>query len=159
MNTIQAVLETDSFEDEDYLTIHVDGKPLDVLLSEASPEDQLDGLVPVLLGWMDQDSDRAIVWSRFMPKNDTRIRAPILMCPEHRDLLCTTVVAEVRVSGDTVEWRRVGIDDTPEEDLPDLVGQDVFWLQGVGPFEFDRQEYMTLMNAFRQGSIHAGTLH
>lgn len=159
MNRIQAVLESDSFEDEDYLMIHVDGKPLDLLLSEASPEDQLDGLVPTLLGWMEDDSDREIVWSRFLPEGDARIRAPILMCPEHRDLLCTTIVAEVRVKGNTVEWRRLGIDDTPEEDLPSLVGQDVFWIQGVGPFEFDRKEYVQVMSAFRKGSVHTGTLH
>lgn len=159
MNSIQAVLESDSYEGEDYLMIHVDGKPLDVILAEASPEDQLEGLVPTLLGWMQNDTDRAIVWSRFLPNDETRIRVPVLMCPEHRDLMCTTVVAEVRVFGDRVEWRRVGIDDTPEEDLPDLVGQDVYWLQGVGPFEFDRREYMALMTAFREGSVHGGTLH
>ena len=159
MNTIQAVLESDSYEGEDYLMIHIDGKPLDAMLAEASPEDQLDGLVPTLRGWMEDDDDRAIVWSRFLPHDETRIRVPVLMCPEHRDLMCTTIVAEVKVLGDKVEWRRVGIDDTPEEDLPELVGQDVFWLQGVGPFEFDRREYVAVMTAFREGSVHSDTLH
>ena len=152
MNSIKAVLETESFEGEDYLQIEVDGKRLDALLAEASPEDELGGLVPVLLAWMDDDEDRAIAWERFLPAGDERIRAPVLMCPEHRDLFCTTIVAEVRVDGDKVEWRRLGIDETPEEDLPDLVGQDVFWIQDLGPFTFDRAEYVKVMDAFRQNT-------
>ena len=65
----------------------------------------------------------------------------------------------MRAFDDRVEWRRLGIDDTPEEDLPDLVGQDVYWLQDIGPFTFERAQYVRMMNAFRQGSIHGGTLH
>lgn len=139
--------------------LHIDGKPFDVLLSEASPEDQLEGLIPTLTAAMERDEERELVWRRFLPGNDTRIRAPVLMCPEHMNLFCTTIVAEVRAVGDRIEWRRVGIDDTPEEDLPELVGQDVFWLPDVGPFEFDRSAYLRMMNVFRQGSVQGGTLH
>ena len=159
MNRIEAVLERTSEEEEEHLVIHVDGQPLDVMLSAPGEEDEIEGLVPTLLGWLDDAREKALVWSRILPGDETRIRAPVLMCPEHRDLFCTTIVAEVRAFDDRVEWRRLGIDDTPEEDLPDLVGQDVYWLQDIGPFTFERAQYVRMMNAFRQGSIHGGTLH
>lgn len=139
--------------------IHIDGERLDELLAQASPEDELEGLVPVLLPWIEDTAQQTLCWQRFLPKGKTRQRTPVLMCPEHRNLLCTTIVAEVRVDGDTVEWRRLGIDDTPEEDLPGLVGQDVFWLREVGPYEFSRAEYVELMETFRRGSVPSGTLH
>lgn len=158
MNSIEAVLERGP-EDEEYLSIHIDGEPLDAMLSVPGEQEELEGLVPTLLGWIDDSREQELVWSRILPADATRLRAPVLMCPEHRDLFCTTVVVEVRALDDRVEWRRVGIDDTPEEDLPDLVGQDVYWLQDVGPFTFERSQYVRMMNAFRQGSIHGGTLH
>ena len=159
MNRIEAVLERASEEEEEHLVIHVDGQPLDAMLSTPGEEDELEGLVPTLLGWLDDKREQALVWERILPENATRIRAPVLMCPEHRDLFCTTVIAEVRATAEQVEWRRIGIDDTPEEDLPELVGQDVYWLQDIGPFTFERSQYVRMMNAFRQGSIHGGTLH
>ena len=159
MNRIEAVLERASEDEEERLAIHVDGQPLDVMLAVPGEEEELEGLVPTLLGWIDDAHEQALVWERILPSDERRVRAPILMCPEHRDLFCTTVVAEVRAFDDRVEWRRVGIDDTPEEDLPDLVGQDVYWLQDVGPFTFERSQYLRMMNAFRQRSIHGGTLH
>jgi len=159
MNRIEAVLERTSEDEEEYLVIHVDGQPLDVMLSTPGEEDEIEGLVPTLLGWLDDVREQELVWARILPEDATRLRAPVLMCPEHRDLFCTTIVAEVRAYDDHVEWRRLGIDDTPEEDLPEFVGQDVYWLQDVGPFTFERAQYVRMMNAFRQGSIHGSTLH
>jgi len=159
MNRIEAVFERTAEEEEEHLVIHVDGRPLDVMLATPGEEDEIEGLVPTLLGWLDEPREQALVWERILPSDTRRLRVPVLMCPEHRDLFCTTIVAEVRAFDDRVEWRRLGIDDTPEEDLPDLVGQDVYWLQDVGPFTFDRAQYVRMMNAFRQGSIHGGTLH
>ena len=159
MNSIEAVLRVSSFDEEESLMILIDGTPLDTLLSAASPDDQLEGLVPALLPLTADDQDQSLVWSRFLPADEVRVRAPVLVCPEHRDLFCTTIVAEVRVVGNQVEWRRVGIDDTPEEDLPDLVGQDVYWIPEVGPYVFDRAEYQRLVTAFREQSVPGGTLH
>lgn len=139
--------------------IVVDGTPLDVLLSAASPEDQLEGLIPALLPQMIDPDDQQLVWSRLLPADGLRVRVPLLMCPEHLDLMCTTIVAEVRAVGAQVEWRRIGIDDTPEDDLPALVGQDVYWIPNVGPFLFERADYVRMMTAFRQGSVPGSTLH
>jgi len=152
-------MQSSPYEEEDSLMIVVDGTPLDVMLSAASPEDQLEGLMPTLLPQMSDSDDRELVWSRVLPENSKRVRLPLLMCPEHLDLMCTIIVAEVCVMGDQIEWRRIGIDETPEEDLPELIGQDVYWFPNVGPFLFDRTEYTRMVAAFRQGLQRGNTLH
>lgn len=139
--------------------IHIDGERLDQLLAQASPEDDLEGLVPVLMPWIEDTAQQTLCWQRFLPSGPVRQRTPVLMCPEHRNLYCTTIIAEVKVEGDTVQWRRLGIDDTPEEDLPELVGQDVYWLRDIGPYEFSRVDYMRMMDAFRRINVPSGTLH
>lgn len=159
MNKIEALPVQDDVSGTEYLMIFIDGQPLDGLLSSVSPEDELFGLVPVLMPWLADEHERAIVWSRFLPKDSVRRRTPVLMCPEHLSLTCTTIVAEVQVLPDAIEWRRVGIDDTPEEDLPDLVGQDVYWVREIPPMRFKPEEYRRVMDVFRAFAVPGQQLH
>lgn len=72
-----------------------------------------------------------------------------LNVPDDNDFSCTLIVAEIRISGDVVQWKRIGIDRTTGWDA-EMVGTTVEWFDKLNGFEFDKQEYLTMIDVFRQ---------
>jgi len=152
MNSIDAITLKSEYVPDPHLVIRIDGTPLDSLLASAFPERQLNGLVPTLLDWIDDDRQRQIVWERILPSDCKSSVAPILMCPDDLDFWCTIVVAEISAAPDVIHWMRLGMDDSKREDLPDEIGKNVDWLDGIGPFTFDRDHYSRMLDTFRQSA-------
>lgn len=135
---------------EYYWVIAVDGVALDVLLEQRAGGIALEGLVPTLLDWLSDPVERGIVWERVLPAVGDVVRLPLLMCPDDIDFYCTLVVAEVVADATHVYWRRLGTDVTADlwKDLH-AVGSEVNWLDAVGSFVFEKEEYAGVVEAFR----------
>jgi len=131
-----------------HLLLLVDGEPLDALLDRLAPGRELKGLVPTLLGCESQ-TESSTVHARIVPASGVTTLAPVLMCPDDRDFSCTLVIAEVTGGDDFVEWRRLGLDITAGDAPPELVGAQVEWFHGVGPFRFARIEYVNAVRVFQ----------
>jgi hypothetical protein len=152
MNSICASLCRSKYALHEHLVIVVDGVPLDVLVASAfSPEQNIEGLVPTLLDWLDNSNERAIVWKRAIPTSGTRAYFPVLMCPDDCDFSCTIVIAEVETLDSQVHWHRLGIDDSDARCVdPASVGSEVKWATGLGPFVFDRDDYANCLARFQE---------
>jgi hypothetical protein len=138
MNTIEAAKYQPPYLDFEYRMLWVDGKPLDELLLESLPQEPLLGLVPSITMRHVDDKELESVIERILPGVGDVEVAPVLFCPDCGDFACNTLVTEVEVNGDTVIWRRLGLDQTPAENLP-LIGVEVKWYDGIGPFQFDKK--------------------
>ncbi len=150
MNAISAVKRHSEFAVAEHLVLTIDNTPLDVMLDSRFPGQNLIGLVPTLLDWMDDQREWAVVWNRILPSPGQRTIAPVLMCPDDTDFWCTVVLADVETGESTVRWHRLGLDASPAEELPDGIGQEVKWFEDFGPFEFERAAYVNCVDAFRQ---------
>ena len=106
-----------------------------------------DGVVPTLLDWLDDPKEREVVWSRITPEEKKTTLAPILMCSEDIDLLCTVVVAEAYCQGDFVYWKRIGVD-VGSETNPEMIGKEVSWFDGLS-YEFDIENYRDIVDKFK----------
>ena len=152
MNRLDAIDATSKYVSERHKVLVLDGIPLDVLLDTVRPDLSLIGLVPTLLDWFDFPKEQALVWQRILPPTGCVAVAPVLMCPDDRDLWCSVVVAEVSPEESVVWWRRLGLDMSKSnpEDMPDAVGTSVEWFSGVGPFCFCRADYEKCLAEFRR---------
>ncbi|MDQ0418675.1 hypothetical protein J2Z48_002878 [Croceifilum oryzae] len=133
---------------EKHLNIVVDGIPLDVLLHQLYPTDYLNGLIPTILEWVDNQEEMEFVKGRYTSTNKEEI-LPILMCPDDCDLWCTVVVAKVIKEGDYVTWDQIGIDRSVREDLIlgyECIGSKVQWLEKVPRMFFNKAEYDCQLN-------------
>ncbi|MBW4422652.1 MAG: hypothetical protein KME13_26150 [Myxacorys californica WJT36-NPBG1] len=149
MNSIAATTHQTKFTAQPHLVIAIDGTPLDAILTAAFSHQQFNGLVPTILGQLDDDRERQIVWQRILPIEEERSIAPILMCPNDRDFWCVIVLADILATPQTIHWQRLGIDQSLPVDLPEQIGKKVEWLDGIGPFAFDRGMYTQMLDVFR----------
>jgi len=147
MNQIQAKYEKSKYSQKAHLTINVDGKYLDLILHEFYPNQNLIGLVPTLLNWLEDPKERQLVWNRI--ESNERQVVPILMCPDDVDLWCTVIVAEVEKTNDSVKWLRLGIDIGGPDNMPDSIGTTVDWFDKIEPMEFDKTEYEKFISEFK----------
>jgi hypothetical protein len=152
VNRIAAIRAGSTFVPEPHLVIAVDDVPLDKLLGAARPELGLVGLVPSLLGWFHNDQDSAVPWQRILPEVGCTGYAPVLICPDDLDFVCSVVMAEVVAEPDVVRWDRLGFDAT----FKGAVGSCIRWEPGLGPFRFDRGEYEACLEAFRSPGPTSG---
>ena len=149
MNRLEAKLQRTANVTDEHLVLVIDGRPLHRIVAELAPERELEGLVPTFLDWFEDPRERALVRSRAVLAAGGSAVLPVLMCPDDLDLWCTVGVAEVASDDQRVFWRRLGIDETSREALVrGEVGEDVAWLAGAGPFEFDRASYERCVAAF-----------
>ena len=133
----------------DSLYIFVNGERLDLLLSAESGQDLRD-LVPFWLDLNGGDSD--IDGVRDYVREHSRLAGgdhilPVLLCPDDFDFSCLTVVVEVSVDDEKVFWKRFGLDVT---EPPRYIGETIEWLDGPGPFVFDRGQYLDCLAAFER---------
>jgi hypothetical protein len=154
VNRLEAIDATSRYVSKAHKVLVLDGVPLDVLLDAARPDLSLVGLVPALLDWYHFPEERALVWQRIKPCTGSVAVAPVLICPDDCDLMCSVVVAQVFAAASMVWWRRLGLDRTkPKESLKetiDAVGTEVEWFSGIGPYCNSRAEYERCLAAFKQ---------
>lgn len=150
VNKIEVVEVKHHSGDGWHYEIAVDGVLLDQLLHSKYPDRHLLKMVPVLLDWLTDSKEIKVVWERIIPQDALPVISPILMCSDDRDFWCTIVVAEAVRKEDSIHWTRIGIDRTPNKHLhPELVGQEVEWLDGIGPFIFDLKNFMEMVATFK----------
>ncbi len=147
MNEILAKSYQSKYADTPHLTIQVDGKPLDVLLDEQYSGRNLLGLVPTLLNWLVDPKEQRVVWDRVESISPQVV--PILMCPDDVDLWCTVIVIEIAKTDSVVKWLSVGLDMGDGENMPDSIGSDVDWFDGLEPLEFRLSDYEKFVTAFK----------
>ena len=148
VNRITAELRQTRYAPEPHLHLLIDGQPLDELLHQHYPEANYLGLLPTLLGWLTNPAERAVVWDRAALRPHTRVKLPVLMCPDELDLSCVVIGAEVFVEAERVRWPRLGWDATASPDPADCC-RDMQWLPLIPAFTFDRREYQRCLDAFR----------
>lgn len=140
------------FVEKEHLSILIDDTPLDLLIADEDDNGELHsvGLVPTLLDWMTDEKERKVTWDRILPDEGKKAIAPILMCPDDCDLVCTVVVAEVETRGNAVIWRRIGLDYGDKFGKPEKVGKEVEWLE-LPEFRFQLADYKKAINQFKSG--------
>lgn len=147
MNRIAAIRMPSRFAEEPHLVITVDGVPLDELLDAAPPGLRLAGPIPSLLGWFHDEADRDVPWGRILPEVGCTGYAPLLICGDDLDYVCTVVMAEVVAEADAIRWDRLGLSVTRRGP----VGSCIRWEPGLGSYRFDRAEYEAMLAEFRAG--------
>lgn len=150
MNKIEGILDKSDYEGYwDFINYRVDGYWLDEKLEELYPGQMYRGLIPTLVFWMEREDEKAVVWKRILPDGEETAICPILMCPDDNDFSCTLIVAEVSNGGDVVRWKRLGLDMTRAWEA-EKVGSTVEWFDKIPELVFSKQDYLTMLEAFRQ---------
>ena len=152
MNDITVETLRTEFVEKEHLSILIDDTPLDLLIADEDENGELHsvGLVPTLLDWMTDEKERKVTWERILPEEGKKAIAPILMCPDDCDLVCTVVVAEIETRGNAVIWRRIGIDIGEKTGKPEKVGKKVEWLE-LPSFTFHLADYKRAIQQFKKG--------
>lgn len=130
-------------DEHDCLTI--DGVALDVMLYELYPNEELLGLVPVIVEWLSFEEEKRLVRSRYHSSEKMQI-LPVLMCPDDCDLYCTLIVAEVMLEDEEIIWNRIGIDITNLTNSIEEVGKEVQWLELMPALRFKKTDYYNELN-------------
>lgn len=147
LNQIATKTYKNPFSNKNYYIIEVDGKSLEDYILEITKLHK--GLVPTLLNWLHDKSERKTDWNRVLPKIGTTANLPILMCSEDIDLWCDLIIVEVEVDNKFVYWNRFGIDDT-NTNKPSQLGQNTLWFDNTPTFVFDKSQYKNILTAFRK---------
>ncbi|GED72991.1 hypothetical protein BRE01_66930 [Brevibacillus reuszeri] len=126
-------------------TIVIDGTPLDLLLHSQYTSDNLLGMIPTIIDWVDEPKEKEFLKKRFNSE-DKEVILPVLMCPDDCDLLCTVIVANVVKTDEYIIWKQVGIDRSNEEFRQlgyDGIGTTVDWLEKIPPMTFENTIYIS----------------
>ena len=139
----------------EHLSLYINGRRLDQLLSEAV-NDKYSGLIPSWLSYYDEEympgrKEKAYVRNQTI-LSETPVILPILLCPDDFDFSCTVIVTEVFCTADTVIRKRFGADITSfspdEKELPQHIGKKIVWFNGTGPFGFKKSDYISCVSCF-----------
>ncbi len=150
MNKIEGILDKSDYNGYwDFINYRIDEHWLDEKLDELYPDNMYKGLIPTLVYWMEIEDEKAVVWKRILPNENETTICPILMCPDDNDFSCTLIVAEIRNCGDLIQWKKIGLDKTKEWGAEN-VGSKVEWLDKFNEFNFFKQEYLTMLETFKQ---------
>lgn len=149
INRIEGLLDKSDYEGHwDFINYFIDGYWLDEKIDELYPNNMYKGLIPTLVYWIEMEAEKAVVWKRILPEENQTTICPILMCPGDNDFSCTLIVAEIRNCGNTIQWKRVGLDQTKEWE-PENVGTSVEWFDKIGELNFDKKDYLLMLTNFR----------
>ena len=147
INTISTKTYLNTFSQETFYHIEVDGKVLEDIVLECRPE-ILRGLVPTLLNWLDNPDEQKVVWSRALPTANQKANLPILMCSEDIDLWCTLIMVEVEVDKNHIYWNKFGLENSDAQ-RPEEIGKSIDWFSNSPRFIFDKSDYEEFLNEFR----------
>lgn len=147
MNKISArPARTKYLPERDTSIIFIDNAPLDVLVAEAAPGVDIEGMLPFASG-TELFVDHSVFRDRLFPAAGSTTVAPMLLCPDCMDVYCTTIVAELERTSHQYIWHRTGLDKSPEKSfdtgdpdhptfvLPDI-GAKVEWFDEMRPMKF-----------------------
>ena len=148
MNQLRAETLPSEYCRDPHLVITIDGEPLDALILRHSGDPNLFGLVPAMLPWLRDPKERQVVWRRMLPPADCRLPVPVLICPDDVDLYCSVVIADIELAAEVVTWHRLGLDTGLPDGMPDSIGSKVDWFEGLGPFQFPRDDYFACVHQF-----------
>ncbi|WP_196889817.1 hypothetical protein [Aureivirga sp. CE67] len=147
LNKISKRKEFNQFSKEYYYELEVDGKLLEDFINEQNPEIKK-GLVPTLLNWLSDESERKVVWKRVLPKIGEKEKLPILMCSEDIDFWCTLIIVEVETDENYIYWNRFGLEDSDTTN-PEEIAENVNWFENVNKMKFRRENYLKVLNEFK----------
>jgi hypothetical protein len=91
----------------DELSIIVNGKSLDVFLSDQTGIPEIEGLYPAWGNSLLWKSESDFIWELLDDKKET-LNIPILLCPDDLDLSCFVIVAKTSFRDEHVYWERIG---------------------------------------------------
>lgn len=149
MNALTVKNQKTKYSLNEHLTLFVDNIPLDEYLQSFFPEEELIGLVPTLLDWVESADERKVIWDRILPSDGQTTKAPILMCPDDLNFGCTIIIAEVKRENELITWTRFGRDNTLNRLLfPDKLGNTVVWFEQIAPLTFSLTEYCHCIDTF-----------
>ncbi len=149
MNTIEGILDKSEYEGYgDFVNFRIDGEWLDEKLDTLYPDKLYKGLIPTLGDWLESEEEKAVVWKRILPPENETSVCPILLCPDDNDFSCTLIVAEIKNSGEVIQWRKIGLDITHEWEA-EKVGTQVEWFDKIQELTFSKKDYLTMLEAFK----------
>jgi len=119
----------------DHPELKVDGRPLEIVISEMADEPDISGLAPAH-SWLYDKEELALAWERLCSFNVGQVaNVPLLICPDDTDLNCTVLLAEQTCLEGSFVWTRFGY-------ALDWEMNDVRWLVSVPPFQFSRSNFV-----------------
>lgn len=137
-------------QESEYLTITIEGQPIDEYFDSKEPSSGIRGRV-LTLDSLSDPKERKVVWDRICPNEGSIKVAPILTCPDDLDLSCSVIVAQIETKGDKIIWHRVGEDKTEwSRDFPEDIGSEVDWFDKIEKMEFDKNEYLKVLSEFKE---------
>lgn len=150
MNKIEGIIDQSDYEGYwDFINFKIDGYWLDEKLDEVYPNKMYKGLIPTLVYWMEREDEKAVVWKRILPDENETTICPILMCPDDNDFSCTLIVVEIINYGDSIQWKKMGINNSKEWEA-EKVGSEVEWFDKIPALNFLKQEYLAMLETFKQ---------
>ncbi|AFH61321.1 hypothetical protein ACVNS2_11840 [Paenibacillus caseinilyticus] len=148
VNKIEVVLMKSTYCEVEHQTIVIDGIPLDLLLHSQYPSDNLVGMIPTIVDWVDDSRQKELLKERFNSEGK-EIVLPVLMCPDDCDLWCTVIVANVVKIDEFIIWKQIGIDMITRDELLmgyDGIGSKVNWLDKIHPMTFQETQYISQLS-------------
>jgi hypothetical protein len=143
VNKIEVVSMKSDYCKGEHYTIVIDGKPLDSLLHSYYPSNNLLGMIPTIIDWVDDPKEKICIKGRFNSASK-EVVLPVLMCPDDCDLSCTVIVANVVKAEGYIIWKQVGIDMSTREDMLlgcEGIGSKIDWLDKIPPMTFEEIKY------------------
>lgn len=144
MDILSIAHHKSKYSAEAYRTFAINGLAIEVWMPSQNPSTELN-LISAHEGLYD-DQEFELIWDRiFSIAPNWRCIVPLLVCPDDVDLSCTVIVAEQFSSETSITWERFGL-------LMDSVNSEnptIDWYQGIRPVEFERGNFMEVIEAFR----------
>lgn len=88
INKIEVVPMKSEYCDYEHHTIVVDDTPLDVLLHSHYPSNNLLGMIPTIIDWLNDPKEKELITERYNSVSKD-IVLPVLICPDDCDMCCT----------------------------------------------------------------------
>ena len=153
MDSISTDLRPSAYVGEPHRQILVYGRPIDLVLSDLAPNEDLRGLVPAFEFLLDEH-ERSIANPRLFDLKPGTHLVPLLICPDDLDFSCTVVIVEVIIHSSAVTWSRIGRDATNSAD-PTQVGFNVSWFDNIPAFTFALQQYRNALQSLSSSTTTA----
>lgn len=148
MNRIKAKIDKSKYGYNDFLNYRIDEYWLDEKLEELYPGSWYGGTIPTLSFGMEIEKEEKIVWERILPSENQTTNCPILMCPDDNDFSCMIIIAEIKNKRESIEWSRLGIDQTKAFE-PSKIGTTVNWFDKIASLKFSKSDYLKMVEAFK----------
>lgn len=143
VNKIEVVTMKSEYCKVEHHTIVIDSTPLDLLLHNYYPSNNLLGMIPTIIDWVYNLKEKECIKGRFNSASK-EVVLPVLMCPDDCDLSCTVIVANVIKADGYIIWKQVGIDMSTREDMLlgwEGIGSKVDWLDKIPHMTFEEAQY------------------